>query len=135
MSGSAKAAVDSTTSVAPSLVRLRVATSPGQPAFLSLDRTDDLVLQNPGPPIITSNGTEDAIVWVLDENTDRLASLADRSTPHPVLYAFDAATLKLLWRSPSNELGVGGKYNTPLVAHGFVFVGTDRIQTYGLRSQ
>jgi hypothetical protein len=134
MSGATKAAVDSTRSVSPSLVRLRLVTSPGQPAYLKIDQHDSqLAFTNPGAPVISSHGAADAIAWVLDENAPRLASLLDPATPHPLLYAVDATTLQLLWRSPENQLFVGGKYNTPVVAHGFVFVGTDRIQAYGVR--
>jgi hypothetical protein len=32
-----------------------------------------------------------------------------------------------------DQLNVGGKYSTPIVAHGVIFVGTDRIQAFGLR--
>jgi hypothetical protein len=31
-------------------------------------------------------------------------------------------------------LNVGGKYNSPATAHGVVFVGTDRIQAFGMGS-
>jgi hypothetical protein len=54
--------------------------------------------------------------------------------PQPILYAFDASTLQLLFTSTTGQLNVGGKYNTPAVARGVVFVGTDRIQAFGLRS-
>jgi hypothetical protein len=134
VSGASKAAADSMQSVPPSVARLLLNLQPGQPAWLTIDQRDDsLAFVNPGSPTITSNGAADAIVWVLDENASRLASLLDPSTPHPILYAIDAATLQLLWRSPDNDLYLGGKYNTPVVAHGVVFVGTDRVEAYGLR--
>jgi len=38
-----------------------------------------------------------------------------------------------LWHSAPAQLHVGGKYSTPLIAHGVVFAGTDRIQAFGLR--
>jgi outer membrane protein assembly factor BamB len=50
-----------------------------------------------------------------------------------VLYALDAMSLKLLWRSSPGELYASGKYNEPAIAHGVVFVGTDRIQAFGFR--
>jgi mono/diheme cytochrome c family protein len=50
-----------------------------------------------------------------------------------VLYAFEAITLKLLWKSPEGALHTSGKYNEPLIVGGTVFVGTDRIQAFGLR--
>jgi hypothetical protein len=134
VAGSSKAAPDSMQSVPPSVARLRVNVQPGQPAFLSIDQHDTaLAFVNPGSPVVTSHGADDAIVWVLDQNAQRVASLLDPATPHPILYAVDAASLDLLWRSPDDDLFLGGKYNTPAVAHGFVFVGTDRVQAYGLR--
>ena len=71
---------------------------------------------------------------MLDENAARSASLLDARTPRPILYAVDAATLRPVWQSPPAILDTGGKYATPAVAHGFVFVGTDRVQAFGLRS-
>jgi hypothetical protein len=38
-----------------------------------------------------------------------------------------------LWRSAPGDLEVGGKYSSPFVARGLVFVATDRVQTFGLR--
>jgi mono/diheme cytochrome c family protein len=49
-----------------------------------------------------------------------------------VLYAFDALTFKLLWKSAPDELAPTGKYNEPAIARGVVYVGTDRIQAFGL---
>jgi hypothetical protein len=133
VSGSSKAAADSQVSVAPSLARLQVVTAPGAPAYLVVDALDGgIVFLNPGSPVVSSHGPDGAIVWVLDENASRLASLVDPAAPHPVLWAVDAATLQPLWRSSADDLQVGGKYSTPLVAHGVVFVGTDRIQAFGL---
>lgn len=50
----------------------------------------------------------------------------------PVLYAIDVATMRLLWRSASGQPNVGGKHNHPTIARGVVFIGTDRIQAFGL---
>ena len=41
-------------------------------------------------------------------------------------------TLALLWKSEPGELFTSGKYNEPAFARGIVFVGTDRIQAFGL---
>jgi hypothetical protein len=49
-----------------------------------------------------------------------------------VLYAVDATSMRLLWRSAPSQLGVGGKYSHPVVAHGVVIVATDHIQAFGL---
>ncbi len=118
-------------SIPPSLVRLRVNAPSGQPSYLSVDAANqDLAVLNPGSPVVSSNGASGAIVWVVDENAQRTQSLLDPATPHPVLYAVDATTMQTLYRSAPNDLDVGGKYVTPVVAHGAVFVGTDCIQAF-----
>ena len=133
VSGSTRAAEASTVAVPPGVARLRIATSPGEPAYLALDGSeDDVAFLSPGSPVISSNGVADAVVWVLDANLPRSGRLVGADVPHPVLYAFDADTLQLLWRSAPDQLAVGGKYNTPAIAHGLVLVGTDRIQAFGL---
>jgi hypothetical protein len=131
--GQTKKAVDSEVSVPPSVARLAVNLSPGAPAYLSIDGTDtELGLINPGAPVLTSKGAAGAVVWVLDENQKRVASLTDPNGARPVLYALDAMTLKVLWHSGTTELQLSGKYNAPLIVGGTVFVGTDRIQAFGL---
>ncbi len=42
-------------------------------------------------------------------------------------------TLRLLWKSRPGELHTSGKYNEPAFARGSVFVGTDRIQAFGMK--
>ena len=120
--------------MSPSLVRLKVIAERGKPAYLRVDQLEQTqVFENPGSPVVSSNGERDAIVWVLDTNTRRSAPLAGEGAPQPVLYAFDALTLKLLWKSQPGALYTSGKYNESVIAHGAVFVGTDRIQAFGLR--
>ncbi len=134
VTGAAKAAPASPAPVPPGLARLRVVTAPGAPAYLAVDAVEGrTTLWNPGSPVVTSAGPHDAVVWVLDSNQPRTAALAGPGAARPVLYAFDAATLRLLWRSAPEALDVGGKYSAPTVARGRVFVGTDRIQAFGLR--
>ena len=134
VTGATKAAVDSQQSVPPCVARLRVALAPGMPAYLTIDLTENtLTFVNPGSPVVTSNGPDGAILWMTDENAPRVASLTDPAAPHPVLHAVDATTMTPLWRSPPDELKVGGKYSSPTVVHGTVFVATDRLQAYGLR--
>jgi hypothetical protein len=133
VSGSPKADVNSSTSVPPGLARLRIVTTPAAPAYLRLDAVENtLVFQNPGSPVVTSNGSSDAIVWVMDPNLLRSQPLIGPNAPHPNLFAIDAATMKPLWQSTPNLLNVSGKYNTPTIARGVVFVGTDRIHAFGL---
>jgi hypothetical protein len=133
VSGATKQSACSMVPAPPGLARLAVVTNPGLPAYPSVDATDSVLrLFSPGPPIVTSNGSAAAIVWVLDANVYRSASLVGPNVPHPVLYAFDAATMQLLWNSRPDQLNVGGKYNHSVVARGVVLVGTDRIQAFGL---
>ena len=133
MTGNSKDGEGSPTSIPPSLVRLKVVAAPGTPAYLQHDAAEQsVVFGNPGSPVVSSNGARDSIVWVLDENARRSASLAGKDAPAPVLYAFDAMSLKLLWRSAPGQLHTSGKYNEPTFARGAVVVGTDRIQAFGI---
>ena len=141
VAGSTKSAAVSSTAVPPSLARLAVVTSPGAPAYLSIDATDgELAFINPGSPVVTSHASQDPVVWVWDENAQRGQYLMTTNTNHPVLYAVDGTTMKLLWSSfntntqkgSGEPLAIGGKYVTPVVAHGVVYVGTDRVQAFGL---
>lgn len=133
VTGTSRRTEGSRASAAPSLARLEIVAKPGRPAHLRVARINEtLVFENPGSPVVTSNGGRAAIVWVLDENARRSASLDGAAAPRPVLYAIDAATLKLLWKSRPGELHASGKYNEPAIARGTVFVGTDRIQAFGL---
>jgi hypothetical protein len=144
-----------TNSVPPSIVRLRISPSGGYnngasgrwPYLVNDLSNDNLLFLSPGAPVITSNGSNNPLVWVLAANIRRSDSLVSPTTPHPILYAIDGNNLSLVWNSANawnvwsdpmtwnrNEaqLQVGGKYSTPTVAHGTVFVGTDRIQAFGL---
>jgi len=108
-------------------------TIPWQPAYLAVDGQDSkLRFLSAGSPVVTSNGSLDAIVWVMDANLYRSQPLIGPKVPHPILYAVDALTMKVLWSSNPSQLDVGGKYSTATIARGIVFVGTDRIQAFGL---
>jgi mono/diheme cytochrome c family protein len=134
MTGSAKTGPKLEVSTPPGLVRLEIVTSPGQPAHLRIDQLEGTqVFHNPGSPVVTSEAGNHAIVWVLDENARRTASLYGPKAPRPVLYAFDAMTLELLWKSGPEELATSGRYNEPAVVNGLVIVASDRIQAFGLR--
>jgi hypothetical protein len=133
VTGNTKKDAASTTNVAPSLARLKVMTTGGRAAWLAVDQLEKtLALENPGSPLVTSNGSRDPVVWVLDPNARRSALLVGDEAPQPILYAFDAMTLRLLWRSAQGQLHASGKYNEPAIARGIIFVGTDRIQAFGL---
>jgi hypothetical protein len=134
VTGSSKAAADSVDTVPPCIVKLRIVTTPGKPAYLAIEASENtLGFLSPGSPWVTSNGSDNAIVWVLVANVPRGALLSDPTTAHPILYALDPLTLKPLWTSTPQMLNVGGKYNTPAFGAGRVFVGTDRIQAFGLQ--
>lgn len=133
-SGSNKDPADTNISVAPGLVSLRLLRPAGRAPYLQVEqRAMDFVLQNPGSPIVTSNGGRDGVVWVFDENAQRSASLTGDDAPKPVLYAVDAKTLKLIWKTDPGELQASGKYNSPIAADGRIYVGTDRIVAFGLK--
>ena len=132
VTGNTRAAPGSIVPVPPSVVRLEVVRSGSAPPYVEVAREQtSLVLQNPGSPVVTSDGTRDALIWILDENAGRSASLAGPDAPRPVLYALDAATLAVLWRSAPDALFTSGKYNEPGFGGGRVYVGTDRIQAFG----
>jgi len=132
--GSSKTGEDFSTPVPPGLARVRIVTEPGKPAFPRLDALEQTqTMFNPGSPVVTSNGGDDAIVWMIDPNAPRLTSMYGPDAPRPTLYAFEARTMKLLWKTADDELFTGGKYNEPTVVNGLVLVGTDRLQAFGLR--
>lgn len=131
VTGNTKRAAGVADSVPPSLVRVAVVRE-GDAVYPRIDRSNDsIVFGNPGSPVVTSHGSDDAIVWVLDENASRSALLSGADAPKPRLYAFDADTLDVLWASHAGELETSGKYNTPAFGGGQVYVGTDRIQAFG----
>lgn len=132
VSGSSKTGADYSINVPPGLVRLTVEKKKGRAAFLKIAaRETRHSFENPGSPIVSSNGGQDGIVWLLDPNAPRSMDLFQPGSPHARLYAFDARTLALLWRS-GDELFTTGKYNEPTVVDGMVLVGTDRLQAFGL---
>lgn len=134
--GSSKTGEDLETPVPPGVAKVRLFASPGQPVYPKLDsREYTQLLYNPGSPVITSNGGKDAVLWVMDPNALRSALLYEPDSPRPTLYAFDAKTLRLLWKTGPDDLFTSGKYNEPAVVNGLVLVGTDRLQAFGLRPQ
>jgi hypothetical protein len=134
--GASKASVGSSTPVAPSLYLTKVVHSAGQPAYLQVVASNTAVMSNPGANLITGNGTANEIDWIVDagvQRGDALNSLADTfPTGAPVLYAYNALTMQPIWSSSYQQLYQGGKYNSIAVARGNVFVGTNRIQAFGL---
>jgi hypothetical protein len=56
VSGSTRAAEDSTQAVPPGVARLRVVANPGQAAYLAVEATaDEVAFLSPGSPVLTSN--------------------------------------------------------------------------------
>lgn len=136
VTGSSKRTATSSVSTAPGLVKLRIVAGPTAPAYLQIEKREETqIFQNPGSPVVTSNGHDSSIVWVLDTNAPRTATLYGPHAPQPVLYAFDATDLRLLWKSKPGVLPPGGKYNEPTVVNGTVYLATDRVQAFGLDSQ
>ncbi len=136
VSGASKKGENFNTSAPPSLAKVKVVASPDAPAHLKVDKLEmKTTLHNAGSPVISSNGGNDAIVWVVDQNAARTVSLYAAKPPQPILYAFDAVTLDTIWKSPEGELATTGNYSEVTVANGQVLVGTDRIQAYGLKSK
>jgi hypothetical protein len=136
VTGASKGGVNFNDSIPPGLAKVKLFLSAGAPAFLRVDKLEKTqTFGNAGSPIVSSNGGRDAIVWMVDQNAPRTAKLYGPDAPKPVLYAFDATDLKLLWKSPPGELFTTGNYGEPTVVIGTVLVGTDRIQAYGLKSK
>jgi hypothetical protein len=132
--GSSKDFVGSGTPVAPSLYLTRVVASPGQPAFLQIAAQNAQVMSLTGANMITADGTANPIVWIVDAGVQRTNGETTFLYGAPTLYAYDALTMQPLWSSAYRELDMGGRYNTIAAARGEVFVGTDRIQAFGLTS-
>jgi hypothetical protein len=117
----------------PCVARLKINTpGAGLPAFFTVDATENtLQFKSPGTPVISSDGPNNAILWVVEPNVYRGDSLAGSS--RPTLYAIDASTMQVLYNSSDSDFtGAGGKYYHPVVARGLVFVGVDRISAFGL---
>ncbi len=133
--GSTKSGVGSSTPIAPSLIVTQIVHSPGQPAYLQVVAQNNEVMSNPGSNLITGNGTSNDIDWVVDTGMQRTDATTSFSDGAPVLYAFNALTMQPIWSSAYEQLDTPtGKYNSIAVARGNVFVGTNRIQAFGLTS-
>jgi outer membrane protein assembly factor BamB len=87
-------------------------------------------LFQPGTAVVSSNGSADAIVWVIESNKDD-----DNNGPPGVLHAYDALTGRELYHSNEREqrdsLGDARKFSAPTVANGRVYCGTDGVVAYG----
>ena len=84
-----------------------------------------------GGPIISANGTNNGIVWVLNNNSGNTGSAG-------TLYAFNATNIsQMLWSSAQlasrDSMGPGVKMTTPTEAGGKVYVGGQySLSVYGI---
>jgi hypothetical protein len=118
----------------PDIFRLKINITPGQPAYLTPDAEETtLALLNPSSPIVTSDGSTNPMLWVIDAESSLAEMTKDGvNIAHPILYAVDGTTMTVLWHTGVDELGQGAKFITPAVNEGQVFVATDRVLAYGL---
>jgi len=132
--GCSKASDSDTTCIAPNVVLLQIVTPSGAPAYLQVTASQtSTAMVDADSPIITSNGSSNPIIWVLDTNLPR-SSNPWTETVHPVLYAINAMdpNLAIIYQTPTNLLDLGGKFDSPSSGDGMIFVGSDRIQAFGL---
>ncbi|MGA9508711.1 MAG: Ig-like domain-containing protein [Candidatus Sulfotelmatobacter sp.] len=85
-----------------------------------------------GTPVVSANGNEDGIVWLLDNSTFH-------ATCCQALYAFDATNLSSMLYNSNEAAGKrdvpGGavKFTAPVIANGKVYVGGQfQVSAYGL---
>jgi hypothetical protein len=121
----------------PDVFRLKINVSPGQPAYLTPDAEETtLALLNPSSPVVTSDGSTNPMLWVIDAESSLAEMTKDGvNIAHPILYAIDGTTMNVLWHTGVDELGQGAKFITPAINEGQVFVATDRVLAYGLAGQ
>ena len=81
-----------------------------------------------GNTVVSSNGTQNGIVWAYEKSTSGRA----------ILHAYDATQISSeLWNSNMNagrdQMGTGIGFGTPVVVNGKVIVTSDNaVTTYGL---
>lgn len=130
VTGTYKASVESTTSVPPSVAKVKIVLTANQPAYLERSVVNPTVIMtNPGSPVVTGENDE-AVVWVLDQNMLPSQSPLDPNAKAPVLYAFSAKDLSVIWQSPEGALRPTGRYGVPAIGNGRVFVATDKLTAF-----
>jgi hypothetical protein len=79
-------------------------------------------------PFISSNGTNDGILWTIDQGQPLQTPLGPGATTNATLYAYDATNLSnMLYSSSANSgdvPGYGIKFTSPIVANGKVYIST-----------
>jgi len=89
-----------------------------------------------GPPVISSAGNSNGIVWAIDAG--HYGTAASPCGGPEVLYSYDATNLRNhLWDSAQagtrDQAGVAVKFTVPTVANGKVYIGTrTEVDVYGL---
>jgi hypothetical protein len=94
--------------------------------FTSLNLTQQQPENTRGTtPFISSNGTNDGILWTVDQGQPLQSPQA---TTNATLYAYDATNLSNeLYSSSTNsgdQPGIGIKFTSPIVANGKVYIST-----------
>jgi hypothetical protein len=120
--------VTPTSTSAPGVVRRFTYASPGAltatQEFTSLSVAQQQPLNTRGTtPFISSNGTNDGILWTIDQGQPLQSPQA---TTNATLYAYDATNLSTeLYSSDTNsgdQAGIGIKFTSPIVANGKVYM-------------
>ncbi|MBI1745220.1 MAG: PQQ-binding-like beta-propeller repeat protein [Acidobacteria bacterium] len=93
-------------------------------------------------PVVSSNGGDNGIVWVVDARKDIAGRSGDSTTDTAALLAYDALSGTPLYTSRNgiltannlerDRLRDGRKFCAPIVRDGKVYVGTTGIVAYGL---
>jgi uncharacterized protein YjdB len=128
--GSVYLGVTPTNTAAPGVVRRFTYASPGvltaTQEFTSLSVAQQQPLNTRGTtPFISSNGTNDGILWTIDQGQP---IQSPQATTNATLYAYDATNLSTeLYGSdinPGDQPGIGIKFTSPIVANGKVYIST-----------
>jgi hypothetical protein len=81
-------------------------------------------------PVLSANGTSDAILWMLDTSDNGTPNGSGTSGP-AILYAYDPETLSVLYQGTTG--GDAVKFTVPTVVNGKVYVGTQtELTVFGL---
>ena len=100
----------------------------------NLNSSPVTVMNNPldlgEAPFISANGTNDGILWTIDQGQPLQTPLGPGATTNATLYAYDATNLSnLLYSSsaiPGDVPGFGIKFSSPIVANGKVYISTGK---------